>query len=70
MRLLFSEGFSTAAMSSDSTLDVSSCSLAEMLSEPMLESPLCVGLYGKYGNNVILMLNKIRGKTVNFIPGS
>ena len=53
-------------MSSDSTLDVTSCSLAEMLSEPMLESPLCVGLYGKWGNNVMFMLNKIKGTEINF----
>ena len=49
-------------MCSDPTLDVTSCSLAEMLSEPMLEAPLCIGLYGKWGNNVALMLQKIRGK--------
>ena len=48
-------------MCSDSTLDVTSCALAEMLSDPMLESSLCVGLYGKWGNNAMFMLNKIKG---------
>ena len=49
-------------MSNDSSLDVTSCSLAEMLSEPMLEPPINIALYAKWGNNVNFMLNKVKSK--------
>ncbi|XP_076822568.1 kinase D-interacting substrate of 220 kDa B-like isoform X2 [Clavelina lepadiformis] len=59
-QLFGSKGYSATAIVNDAFFDVSSCSLAEMLTEPTFETPLCVGVYAKWGSDILFLLNKIQ----------
>uniref|UniRef100_H2Z9A0 KAP NTPase domain-containing protein n=1 Tax=Ciona savignyi TaxID=51511 RepID=H2Z9A0_CIOSA len=59
-----SKGFSTNSLN----FDMYSCALAEMLTEPSFETPICIGLYAKWGSGVSFVLDKIK-QQINLFTG-
>ena len=51
-------------MTEDSILgyDLYSSALAEILSEPSLNTPITVGLYAKWGSGKSFLLSQLKGK--------
>ncbi|XP_067132401.1 kinase D-interacting substrate of 220 kDa B isoform X2 [Centruroides vittatus] len=46
--------------------DLYGCALADILSEPTLSMPICVGLYAKWGSGKSFLLNKLEDEMRNF----
>uniref|UniRef100_F6YPY1 KAP NTPase domain-containing protein n=1 Tax=Ciona intestinalis TaxID=7719 RepID=F6YPY1_CIOIN len=66
-----SKGFSAFAASNNMHFDLYSCAVAEMLTEPSFETPICIGLYAKWGSGVSFVLDKIKQQInlfTSFLP--
>lgn len=45
--------------------DLYSSALADILSEPTMQPPICVGLYAQWGSGKSFLLKKLEGKSLN-----
>nr|CAB3258919.1 kinase D-interacting substrate of 220 kDa-like [Phallusia mammillata] len=61
------KGFSTASMSDSSSYDLYSSAMADMLSDPGFETPICVGLFATWGSTVSILLNKVKNQIRLFV---
>jgi len=43
--------------------DLYSSALADILSEPTMQPPICVGLYAQWGSGKSFLLKKLEGKS-------
>ena len=48
--------------------DLYSSALADILSEPTMQPPICVGLYAQWGSGKSFLLKKLEGKHQVLIP--